>query len=303
MSHRYAYSGVLVEADFVVPEWRAFACDDLNPPDIVLRQIAEISDAPPHNVPGAWDGKSLSFSIEGEGSWAVSDGREIRVAPADPARMDDARLFTLGSAWGALGYQRGWTMLHGSAVNADGATGVFCGDADQGKSTLAASLVRRGAALVADDLSRVDIAEARTPLIHPSAARIKLWDSAIAHLGWEGREMQQDHFRDRKFHVPLETGLAASGPLRIDAVFVLEWGDTLSCEALRGIEAVRALVRASMYRREFLELMGRLPDHVVACTRMASALPVYRLTRPRDLARIDAVCALVEEKLLHDHPA
>lgn len=161
---------------------------------------------------------------------------------------------------------------------------------------MAAALVARGARLISDDLSRVE--PSKKPVqFYPSAPRMKLWDTAIAHLNLEGQEMHQDHFRDRKFHLSADNKTASATPVSLDAAFVLDWGERLSCERLHGIDAVKALSEATMYRREFLELMGKLPSHVIACTQIAGSIPVYRLTRPKDFALLDAVCDAVEHAI------
>jgi len=66
------------------------------------------------------------------------------------------RLYLLGSAWGALCYQRDLLVLHASAVRVDGRAVAFCGRPGMGKSTLAAWLAESGHALVSDDLARFE---------------------------------------------------------------------------------------------------------------------------------------------------
>lgn len=297
MTHFYRHSGIVLQSDFPVPEWDAFASGSVAEPDVRFCLTDSIADAPPPDCDGVWSDGVLTFSVENEGVWSIAGGSKITVAPADLARMDDARLFTLGSAWGALGYQRGWAMLHGSCVSLDGKAALFCGDAEQGKSTMAAAMTGHGAWLLADDLSRVDAGEGQIPLIYPSSARIKLWDSAIAHLGWQARDKKRDHFRDDKYHFALDTDPGHADPRTLDAVFVLAWGNRIACDRLRGIDAVKALSEASMYRREFLDLMGCVSGHVIAATRIAAAIPIYRLTRPRDFALLPRLCATIADHM------
>lgn len=297
MIHFYRHSGIVVQSDFPVPEWDAFAAERTAVPDVRLCLTDEIADAPEADSHGVWSDGALTFSVEEEGVWSIAGGSKITVAPTDLARMDDARLFTLGSAWGALGYQRGWAMLHGSCVSLDGKTALFCGDAEQGKSTMAAAMIGHGAQLLADDLSRVDAGEGKSPRIYPSSARIKLWDSAIASLRWQARDKKRDHFRDDKYHFAIDIDTEHAKPRNLDAVFVLEWGDRIACDRLRGIDAVKALSEASMYRREFLDLMGCVSGHVVAATRIAAAIPIYRLTRPKDFALLSRLCDTITEHM------
>ena len=288
--HCYRHSGVLVGSDIEFPEWSTFACPEPGmAPDIVIGRGAVRTDYDPSCEHAEYRAGCLKFAVPQAGRWAVEGGRRITV-DIEPSREAEARLFTLGSAWGALGYQRGWAMLHGSAVRVDGKTALFAGEAGQGKSTMAAALIARGAELIADDLSRCGTGQGERARLYPSAGRIKLWDTAIDHLGWQDRQRTRDHFRDDKFHLETAPQTIDCEPVLLSTVFVLEWGDEIAIERLRGGEAVTALSEATIYRKGYLELMGGLATHVVACARVAASTAVYRLARPSNLAMLDDVC-------------
>lgn len=263
-------------------------------PEIVI----ECRNPAPH-VPAGPDSYDrardvLAFSQAGAGQWTVEKGTRIVITPDSTATSQELRLFTLGSAWGALGYQRGWSMWHSSAVSVGDRTAFFCGESGQGKSTMAAAMARRGHRLVADDLSRV---EPETGTIWPSASRLKLWNSALGALGWAQDALHRDHFEDDRYHLPMTDAASRDLPLPMGGIFVLVWSDEVRLERLRGSVAVTALSEAVMYRKAFLELMGRLSGHVVGCARIAAQVPVWRLTRPRDFGQIDTICRATEEAM------
>ncbi len=292
--HFYRHSGVVIASEFELPEWRCFSAHDAGTSDVRI----SLQDEPNHIVHpekhGIYDGAKLQFSVRDVGGWSVEAGDRILVYPDGHQRLAELRLFTLGSAWGALGYQRGWPMLHGSSVDVAGRAVLFCGDAGQGKSTMAGGFLRGGNSLIADDLSRVELQDGVTS-IYPSAGRLKLWDTALEHFGLTTVELERDHFRDRKFHLPIEAAEDLTVPRPLAAIFVLEWGDEISVTRLRGGIAVRALCEATMYRKEYLELMGLLGEQVVYCARIAASTPIYRLTRPKDFARLNDACGAVYE--------
>ena len=66
----------------------------------------------------------------------VKDGRTITYSRGPETGDRDLTLFILGSAWGALCYQRGLLPLHASAVIRDGKVHAFTGQSGAGKSTL-----------------------------------------------------------------------------------------------------------------------------------------------------------------------
>ena len=289
----YRHSGVAIAADFELPEWSAFRDDAaLEQADVSLSIQSSVRCTADALAEAADD--RLSFAIEGIGRWSVENGTKIRVTPDPDAAMREIRLFTLGSAWGALGYQRGWAMLHGSAVALKGGAALFCGDTGRGKSTMAAALVERGHPLLADDLSRVDPLAGDAPMLHPSSERIKLWTDALGHLGLSDRELTRDHFRDDKYHLDASSGAPGTAPVPLQAVYVLDRGDDLALERLRGAQATTALFEATAYRPQFLAPMGLLGAQAMLCARIAGGCEVYRLTRPRDLTALDRVCELLE---------
>ena len=298
----YRHSGVRISSDIHLPEWSAFEDEDRGSIGADIRIILAPDAGPAEPPPGhgTYQNGALSFAVGAIGSWTVSGGSEIAVHPDPGAGARELRLFTLGSAWGALGYQRGWAMLHGSAAARDGRAVLFCGDAGQGKSTLAAAMNARGWDLVGDDLSRVEPGgEGQAPVIHPSSARLKLWDSALRQLGLSSDGLERDFFREEKYHLGVDQDQLAARPMPLAAVFILGWDDRLTAERLRGAQAVRGLAEASMYRKEYLELMGTLAEQIVHCARIAGNVPIYRIGRPRNFELLPDVCLQVE-KLFSD---
>ncbi len=90
----------------------------------------------------AWQG--LAFD--------VCDGTHIAVADAAATSRDELAQFVAGPVMGALLTQRGFYVLHASAVRLDGEVVAFTARSGVGKSTLAIQLARCGAEHLADDM-------------------------------------------------------------------------------------------------------------------------------------------------------
>ena len=56
------------------------------------------------------------FYIPSIGAYRVENGRKITVAPVSGANPQAVRLYLLGSAMGALYYQRGFLAIHASVL-------------------------------------------------------------------------------------------------------------------------------------------------------------------------------------------
>lgn len=283
----YRHSGIRIASTIELPEWSSFLAGPTDAADVTI----ETTENP---LAVAQVGTDIAFAIPDIGEWLIRDGSQIFLRPdpaADPAEL---RLFTLGSAWGALGYQRGWTMWHGSVVAFDGRAVLACGDSGAGKSTLAAALVAHGGTLVTDDLGRLEIVDGEVR-VHPASCRLKLWGEAVDHLGWRDRVLHRDWLRADKFHCAVAENLAGTGPVTLAAIVVLADGEGPEAVRLYGAEALAAVLPATMYREEFIGELGQWPQQAVLAAHVLAKVPVWRLTRPRDLARLAASARLVEQ--------
>jgi hypothetical protein len=238
--------------------------------------------------------RQADLQLAGVGRYAALDGSLIEVAPEAAARVEALELFLFGSAWGLLCYQRGLLPLHASVVERNGGAVAFCGPSGAGKSTLVAALLRRGWRLIGDDLCRCDPQVAGGALVWPSLPRLKLWQAALDALGESRAGLKQDLAGEDKFHWPAPNH-AGCVPAPLRAIYVLEWG-ALGAERLRGSQALRQLVAAATYRADFVEAMGGLAAHWRACADIARRVPIFRLSRPRDWASLEAALALVDRQ-------
>ena len=294
----YRHSGIVVSSELELPEWHAFAVDgaEAGEPDAVIRfdEVLEEGSPPDHTPVVAGD--SLRFTSKGVGTWRVTGGTDIAIHPFNDRDSIEIRLFTLGSAWGTLGYQRGWAMLHGSAVAGPDGAALFCGPQEAGKSTMAAGMVRRGFSLVGDDLSRVVPGRAdRASELYPSSTRHKLWQEAIDALSLGERDKVQDYFRADKYLLETDRSVLVEHPVPLRRIYTLEFGDGVAIEPLSGADAAKAVLRETIYRPRFLEAMGKLPEQAVYAAQIAASAEVYRLTRPRDFEKLDEICERVTD--------
>lgn len=275
-----------------MPEWRAFAAAEAPvEPDIRIVLAEQLKVAPALNHIPEVEGASVRFSVPETGSWQITGGREIAVEPRPDADDIAVRLFTLGTAWGVLGYQRDWAMLHGSAVMGPKGAVLFCGWQGAGKSTFAAALAERGFPLVSDDLSRVVPGRADRPtMLFPSSTRHKLWNDAIAGLGLTEREQVQDHLQTEKYHIATERHVPLEHPVPLVGIYSLIFDEGLAIERQSGGDAAKMLLAHTVYRPRFLEAMSKLAEQAVYAARIAASVPIYKFKRPRDLTQIGAAC-------------
>ncbi|MGB3637574.1 MAG: serine kinase, partial [Rivularia sp. (in: cyanobacteria)] len=93
---------------------------------------------------------------ENIGTILIREGKEIIIDSVLEAEESRIRLFILGAAIGVILHQRGFLVLHASAVVMNGNAVAFVGDKGRGKSTMAAALNARGHNLIGDDVIALD---------------------------------------------------------------------------------------------------------------------------------------------------
>lgn len=293
--------GWRVRSDVALPDCLPWPGPSARPVDIAIR-LGAVPDALPgttHATPflGIGGNGDCRLAIAAVASYLVRQGREVVVQPAPGASVADIGTFLLGSVLGLLVHQRGLFPLHASCVRMGEGAVAFCGPSGAGKSTLAAALVRRGHALVADDVSVIDGATPVGPVVLPAPPRLGLWRDSLDALDIDATAL--DHVRrdHDKFSVPApRPGAVRSQPLPLRAVFVLQGAAAMDKESLHAeppMETV-ALLTAQVYRLRQAYWMGRQASVFAGAAAVAATVPVRRLTRPLDFDRLPGLVAMVE---------
>lgn len=289
----YMAYGLSISSELPLPE---LAHGEARPTSDVTITLGPIDWAPP---PGdhsdgyvTVEGTRAYIFVEEVGTFAISEGRRIVVAPLPGTSDELLRVFLLGGALGLLLDQRGYLVLHASAVALDGHAIAFVGSPGEGKSTMAAALHRRGHPILADDLIAVDLA-GPTPSVYPGFSRVKLTYAAAAVLGYDQAALTvfnpEDERRDWRSE-PL-----APTPLPLQAVVELVSAPT-SCLLRSDSRAAFATLLDHAYA---VGLSGRsTPTHLHQSVRAAEQIPFYTFERPRNLALLPDLAAQIEAAFL-----
>jgi hypothetical protein len=217
----------------------------------------------------------------------VRGGKEIVVEVMPGASPGAVRTFLLGTALGALCYQRGLLPLHANAVAIEGRCVAIGGPSGAGKSTLGAHLARRGHDLVADDVCAVRFDAGGAAWVQPGVRQHKLWSDALTRLGHDTAGLERV-VGDRDKYVLPSKRPASDKPIRLERLYLLSKpgaGDG-GFRQLGGVTALRALI-ANTYRFEIGAAMGlRTAIHAQAITLLRQAA-LYRFRRRWGFDAID----------------
>jgi len=295
MSNSYTVFGLTLQSDIVLPE--LFSAGPGAMPDVTVRYGAVDPDTLGEAArvgPQLWvSPERFILEIPRVARFEVAQGTEIRVDPAPGVDAESVRLFLLGSAFGALLFQRGHLVLHGNAIKIDGRCMICVGASGAGKSTLAAAFARRGYPVLADDVVPVDANAAALP----GLPRIKLWQDAAEWLGIETAGLRRIRPDMAKFNMPLaEDDRAVSAPAPIRWIYILGQDVTLEDVRIVPIHGMARFgpLRNNTYRVRYLHGMKLGPVHLERCGALAGQVHLARVTRPdvaepEQAARVDAL--------------
>jgi hypothetical protein len=312
LNHYYEVLGRVVESDLPLPQLVATAAEA---PGLVVRKLSG---------PASPGGEQLSEQQDASGSvtsrvylrddayvWryeGVADfvlsrtGRRVRWWAAE-GRIEDTAALLAGPIVGFAFQLQGLTSLHATAVVCNGKAIALAAPSGYGKSTLASALMRRGCALLTDDILALEVYDGR-PWALASAPRLKLWPDSLERFvpAATGCDLQTYVSWADKRLVPAEgLGLIHEEPAPLGAFVLLSPTppeSPPSLTRLHGNEALLALL-ASTYRGPLLRREPAvLARQLEAVHAVASAVPVHVLSSPRSLERVDetarALLALID---------
>jgi hypothetical protein len=222
----------------------------------------------------------VSLLFRDRACFSVRSGSEILVDAASESIPTAITLALLGPVMAALLKQRGFLVLHASAVAVDGGAIAIMGASGWGKSTLAALLHTRGCPLIVDDIVAIHFVEG-VPHVYPGSPQMKLWPDSLESIGESPENFPRLYEEREKRALRIESGFHRDGPLPLHRIYVLGHADHLELEPLSSHDAFLELTGHS-FGIEWLQSLSTA-EFFHQRTRIASGVPVRALRRPRDL--------------------
>lgn len=111
---------------------------------------------------------------------------EVESLTDDPKLLS---LFTVSEALGLILFQKGYFLLHASAVKVGDEAWCFMGKPGAGKSTTAAAFIKFGGELLSDDLTAITFDEHGKAYIVPAYPQLKIWGKTVDGLSYDTSEL------------------------------------------------------------------------------------------------------------------
>lgn len=221
------------------------------------------------------------FEIPNVAIFKVENGNKIMVSPINKYRIDQIRLYLLGTCMGIILMQRKILPLHGSAVEINGKAYAIVGESGAGKSTLASALIKKGYRLLSDDVIPVTLKD-KSPIITPAYPQQKLWVESLNEFGMESDQYRPIVERERKFAIPVQENFASES-VPLHGIFELVKGEEnlIQIHPIQQLPSLYTLYQHT-YRNFLISRMGLMDWHFQTTTQIASSSCLYQITRPKD---------------------
>jgi hypothetical protein len=219
----------------------------------------------------------------------VRQGQEIVIESAPDSNRSLLRHFLLTGGMAMLLHQRGFFVLHASAVNIHNNGIAFSGESGQGKSTTAGLFQQRGYGLIADDILPISFDDGGAPLLFPGFFYNRLRPDAALFLGYPER------------HLEMVSRLPAVAPVPLRRIYLLGEGAQQRIEPIPPREAFVALLEHSYighlgggYKIDLLTETATAARHFQQCAQLANHASTFRLNRPFSLPDLPGLVELIE---------
>jgi hypothetical protein len=213
---------------------------------------------------------------------ASADGEPIHFVPVPKVDHQFLEKFRATQLLACLRYLSGFLSLHGAAVSTPAGCLALVGESNAGKSTTAMYLVARGlGTFMTDDIVPIDWHE-ESPFVLPAADNFWLTGQSAVHFGFA------PHGDAKRPYAPRAR---VSEPVPLQAIVELLFDDSLAepeITRLRGVDTFVVLSGAHVCYA--MENKVEAPAQLVARARLADAVPVFRLRRPRRLDALEGSC-------------
>jgi hypothetical protein len=226
----------------------------------------------------------------------IRRGREIEIETGAREGVNHARHLIVGLGMGLVLHQRGIFTLHASTVVIGRSAVAIAGAKRAGKSTTAAALAARGHTLLSDDVLALELGDNDAPRVLPGPRTINLWPETAQALGQDPASLPMIWPRSSKRVSIVESpGNRENVPLR--SICFLEVSNAINeprIDRLDPCETIGLLIGHSHALR-MIEDTEAMPRHLLQCGRVADAVGMFRLRRPRNQESIQDVARMIED--------
>ncbi|MCI5150342.1 MAG: hypothetical protein D3916_13310 [Candidatus Electrothrix sp. MAN1_4] len=299
--YRYTAYGLKINSDIPCPQLTALNNHNNYTPDVHIH-VGKVPKSLKNPVAKGvlYEAQPNEFLLRLDeiGAFWVRNGKELIIAPAPSATDDEVRLFLFGSAFGALLHQRGFLVLHASAIETHKKkAALFVGPSGNGKSTIAAAFHKNGHRVLADDICALTLDEKKRPIVAPSFPQIKIWADTAKKMQHETQKLRKVRPQLEKYALPIHKNFCSS-PLLVSSIYHLRTHnkDEITITPIEDSQKFRVLL-SNTYRARFIDGLAMRGTHFKQASVTASTARILAVTRPSGTFLLEELTTFIEEDL------
>ncbi|QSJ19244.1 hypothetical protein JYQ62_11255 [Nostoc sp. UHCC 0702] len=234
-----------------------------------------------------WPGVATLLAKDGNTLIVDPDSDEI-----DPQLLN---LYILSEALGLILYQRGFFLLHASAVKIGEQVIIFAGCPGAGKSTTAAAFAQCGYTVLGDDMVAISLNSTGKAMVYPGFPQIKIWPATVKGLGYNQSKLPPLFSGSRKRVIQNQENFPDK-PFPLAHIFIVEDGAEFKITKMLGTEAFFAFARFFPLPSELLQGVAR-EQHFQECIQLANQANIWKLENPKYFRVLKQLITWVEREL------
>lgn len=244
------------------------------------------------------DKDAIHFVIEGLAQFLIIAGKQIQIYVEPNAELSEVELFLTGTAMGVVYHQRAIHPMHAACMARGNKAIALSGDTGEGKTTLAYAMMKRGHALITDDIAPIAVQE-KDFYVYNEKPVLKMWRTTADFFGVSVAGMQSITNRHNKFYLPVVKSEFTTH--RLDALVILASDEDCSEPYLSKLSLLQSLaaLRQHTYRSFLVPVLWGEENFLAHSLAIVQAIPILRLTRPRSLSQLGKAVDLLEELYQH----
>ncbi len=226
---------------------------------------------------GIWfDNSAGHFEIETQNGKTT-----MKCVKCSDIKVQEAQSYLLGNCLALALTQRKKIAIHGSTLAVGDKAIIICGGSGDGKSTTAMGIIDKGAGLLADDISVIDIDANGKAIVYPGFPEQKLCRDAALEKGLDLNTLRYIDEDKDKFALD-RNGIFVTESMELSDIFVIgrHNGDNVETEDIVGEESIKAVI-ANFFLRDLYDGLFELdPFDVFKCVKIAAQVRIHKISRP-----------------------
>ena len=209
--------------------------------------------------------------------------------------VDDAAQYLPGMCLSILLWYHRMIMIHGACLRFKGKTIIIAGNSGAGKSTITTELIKKGAKLMADDVTGISN-ENGIYISQPAFPAQKLCEDQVDNNEFDKSSLRQIRYDLNKYEIPRFEEFYDK-PSKVDMFFRIEKCDVeeLEIEEVLGSEKLKITVNSIFINWLFNDAFRVEPEDMFRCIGIANQIKLYRIRRNREKNTLDKILRYIEE--------